>query len=44
MLPRQRVKTVTQIVELLNFVQDRIRAHGVRAFSEKPKESKLQTF
>jgi hypothetical protein len=34
MLPRQRVKTVTHIVELLNFVQDRIRMHGVRGFLE----------
>ena len=29
MLFRQRVKTVTHVVELLNFVQDRIRMHGV---------------
>ena len=32
MLPRQRVKTVTHVVELLSFVQDRIRRHGVRGF------------
>jgi hypothetical protein len=34
MLFRQRVKTVTHLVELLNFVQDRIRMHGVRGFLE----------
>ena len=34
MLFRQRVKTVTHIVELLNFVQDRIRMHGVHDFLE----------
>ena len=32
MLFRQRVKTVTHLVELLNFVQDRIRMHGVHGF------------
>ena len=34
MLFRQRVKTVTHVVELLNFVQDRIRMHGVHDFLE----------
>jgi hypothetical protein len=34
MLPRQRVKTVTHVVELPNFVQDRIRMHGVHGFPE----------
>ena len=34
MLFRQRVKAVTHIVELLNFVQDRIAMHGVRGFPE----------
>jgi hypothetical protein len=34
MLFRQRIKTVTHIVELPNFVQDRIRMHGVRGFPE----------
>jgi hypothetical protein len=29
-----RVKTVTHVVELLNFVQDRIRMHGVHGFLE----------
>ena len=29
---RQRVKSVTYIVELLSFVQDRIRRHGYAAF------------
>jgi len=33
-LPRQRVKTVTHVVELPNFVQDRIRMHGVHGFPE----------
>lgn len=32
MLFRQQVKTVTHIVELPTFVQDRIRMHGVRGF------------
>ena len=36
MLFRQRVKTVTHIVELPNFVQDRIRIHEVRGFPESP--------
>jgi hypothetical protein len=31
---RQQVKTVTHVVELLNFVQDRIRMHGVSSFPE----------
>ena len=31
---RQRVKTVTHVIELLNFVQDRARMHGVRCFPE----------
>jgi hypothetical protein len=34
MLFRQRVKTVTHVVELLNFVQDCTRMHGVRCFPE----------
>ncbi len=42
MLLCQRVKTVTHVVELLNFVQDLIRMHGVRGFLRKPKERKLQ--
>jgi hypothetical protein len=33
-LVRQRVKTVTHVVELLNFVQNRTRMHGVRGFPE----------
>jgi hypothetical protein len=32
MLLRQVVKTVTYLVELLNFVQDRTRMRGVAAF------------
>ena len=32
MLLSQSVKTVTHVVELLNFVHDRIRIHGVRGF------------
>jgi hypothetical protein len=28
MLSRQRVKTITYVVELMSFVQDRIRRHG----------------
>jgi hypothetical protein len=32
MLFRQQVKTVTHVVELPNFVQDRIRMHVVRCF------------
>jgi hypothetical protein len=42
MLLCQRVKTVTHVVELLNFVQDLIGRHGVRGFLRKPKERKLQ--
>jgi hypothetical protein len=34
MLLCQRVETVTHVVELLNFVQDRIRMHGVPGFLE----------
>ena len=34
MLFRQQVKTVAHAVELLNFVQDRTRMHGVRGFPE----------
>jgi hypothetical protein len=34
MLLRQRVRTVTHVVELLNFVQDRIRIHGSRSFPQ----------
>jgi hypothetical protein len=34
MLLRQIVKTVTYLVELLNFVQDRTRMHRVRSFPE----------
>lgn len=32
MLPRQRVKAVTHVVELSNFVQNRLRMHGVHGF------------
>ena len=36
MLFRQRVKKVTHsVVELLNFVQDRIRMHGVHGFLQR---------
>jgi hypothetical protein len=34
MLLRQQVKTVTHVVELPNFVQDRIQMHGLRDFLE----------
>ena len=34
--PAERVKTVTHIVELPDFVQDRIRIHEVRGFPEAP--------
>jgi len=37
MLFRQRIKTVAHVVELLNFVQNRIRMHGVRGFPESLK-------
>jgi hypothetical protein len=33
MLLCQRVKTVTHVVELLNFIQDRVRMHGPRCLS-----------
>jgi len=32
MLFCQQVETVTHVIELLNFVQDRIRMHGVGTF------------
>jgi hypothetical protein len=32
MLLCQRVKTVTDVVELLSFLHDRIQRHGVRGF------------
>jgi len=32
MLLCRRVKAITHVVKLLNFVQDRIRMHGVRGF------------
>jgi hypothetical protein len=32
MLVCQRIKTITHVVELLDFVQDRILMHGVRGF------------
>jgi len=35
----QQVKAGTNIVELLSFVQDRIRMHGVRGFLREPKEN-----
>ena len=42
MLFRQRIKPFTHIVELLSFMQDRTRRHGVRGFPREPKEGKLQ--
>jgi hypothetical protein len=40
MLFRQRVKTVTHVVELLNFVQNCIRVHEICGFPEKPRDEK----
>ena len=37
MLFGQRFKTVAPTMELLNFVQNRIRMHGVRGFPESLK-------
>ena len=34
MLFRQRVQTITHVVELLNFAQNRSRRHGARSFPE----------
>ena len=34
MLFRQRIKTVTHVIELLDFMQDRSRLHGVHSFPE----------
>ncbi len=34
MFLRQQVKTVTHAVELLDFLQDRNRMHGIRGFLE----------
>jgi len=39
MLFRQRVKTVTYVIELLNFVQDRTRMHGNAAFLSLRREN-----
>ena len=41
MLPRQGVKTVTHVVELPNFLQDRIRMHCVHGF---PKSLRRENF
>jgi hypothetical protein len=38
MQSRECIKTVTHTVELLNFVQDRTRIHGVRGFLESLRE------
>ena len=38
---RQQVKAVTHAVELLSFVQDRVKGMATR-FPEKPKERELQ--
>ena len=40
MLFRQRVKPVTHVVWVLNFVQDRIRVHEICDFPEKPREER----
>jgi hypothetical protein len=40
MLLRQRVKTVTHAVELLNFVQNCIRVHEICGFPEKPRDER----
>jgi hypothetical protein len=37
-LLRQRVKTITHVVQLLNFVQNRIRVHEICDFPETPRE------
>jgi hypothetical protein len=34
MLVRQRVETLTHVVELLSFMQDRTRRHRIRGFPE----------
>jgi hypothetical protein len=36
-------KTVAHVVELLNFVQDRSRMHGVRGFPKEPRRRKMAT-
>jgi hypothetical protein len=38
---RQRVKTVTHVVELLNFAQDCTRMHGKRGFPENRTEKQI---
>jgi hypothetical protein len=40
MLLRQRVKTITHVVELLNFVQNRIRVHEICDFPETLREER----
>jgi hypothetical protein len=42
MLLGQQVKTVTHVVELLSFVQDGTRMHGVHGFPESLRRQKLQ--
>ena len=43
MLFRQRLKTGTDAVELIDFAQDRLKRHGAhRSLAERPKVGELQ--
>jgi len=39
---RENVQTVTDVVELLNFVQDCIRMHGISQLSRNPKRENFR--
>jgi hypothetical protein len=42
MLFRQCLKTRTDVVEMIDFAQDRLIRHGCTALAEKPKVGELQ--
>jgi hypothetical protein len=42
MLLRQRLKTRTDIVELIDFAQDRLKRHGHTSLAKTPKVGELQ--
>jgi hypothetical protein len=39
---RQCLKTCTDVVEMIDFAQDRFKRHGCTALAEKPKVGELQ--
>jgi hypothetical protein len=42
MLLRQGLKAGADVVEVINFAQDRLKRHGYTGLSEKPKMGELQ--